>query len=104
MNTVFVQDAAAGEERDTLFMRKLQQCCVLFDFVVDPLSDLKSKEVKRAALNELIDFITNSRGVLSEHIYAEGVHMVTHFCSARTLHSSSPLFSLLVLLFLSLCF
>lgn len=101
MNTVlvFVQDAAAGEERDTLFMRKLQQCCVLFDFVVDPLSDLKSKEVKRAALNELIDFITNSRGVLSEHIYAEGVHMVTHFCSYSLLF-----YSLLVLLFLSLCF
>ena len=81
------QDATPGEERDTLFMRKLQQCCVLFDFVVDPLSDLKSKEVKRAALNELIDFITNTRGVLSEHIYAEGVHMVCS-CSCSCLRAS----------------
>ncbi|KAG8521239.1 Acetyl-CoA carboxylase 2 [Galemys pyrenaicus] len=33
-----------------LFCQKLQQCCVLFDFM-DSVSDLKSKEIKRATLN-----------------------------------------------------
>ena len=33
-------------EREELFIQKIRQCGVLFDFVADPLSDLKWKEVK----------------------------------------------------------
>uniref|UniRef100_A0A3Q2YKQ1 Protein phosphatase 2, regulatory subunit B', delta n=1 Tax=Hippocampus comes TaxID=109280 RepID=A0A3Q2YKQ1_HIPCM len=43
-------DAAAAADREELFVQKLRQCCVLFDFACDPLSDLKFKEVKRAGL------------------------------------------------------
>ena len=43
---------------------------------MDPLSDLKWKEIKRAALNELVDFVTHQRGVITEAIYPEAVHMV----------------------------
>ena len=57
-------------------MQKLQQCCVIFDFQLDPLSDLKYKEIKRAALNELVEYITHNRGVLSEAIYPEAIRMV----------------------------
>ena len=32
--------------REELFIQKIKQCQVLFDFVADPLSDLKWKEVK----------------------------------------------------------
>ena len=64
-------------DKESLFIQKLQQCCVLFDFAVDPLSDLKYKEVKRAALNELVDYITHSKGVLTEHIYHPAVYMVS---------------------------
>ncbi|CAM9594618.1 unnamed protein product [Lampetra planeri] len=69
-----LKDASAAE-REELFVQKLQQCCVLFDFVSDPLSDLKWKEVKRAALNEMVEYITHSRGVITEPIYPEVVHV-----------------------------
>ena len=48
----------------------------MFDFVVDPLSDLKWKEVKRAALNEIVDYVTHNRGVITDAIYPETVKMV----------------------------
>eukprot|EP00073_Rattus_norvegicus_P018500 XP_003750659.4 PREDICTED: serine/threonine-protein phosphatase 2A 56 kDa regulatory subunit delta isoform-like [Rattus norvegicus] len=63
------------QEREELFIQKLRQCCVLFDFVSDPLSDLKFKEVKRAGLNEMVEYITHSRDVVTEAIYPEAVTM-----------------------------
>lgn len=61
--------------REGLFVQKLQQCCVIFDFQLDPLSDLKYKEIKRAALNELVEYITHNRGVSTEAIYPEAIRM-----------------------------
>jgi serine/threonine-protein phosphatase 2A regulatory subunit B' len=69
---------AAASERESLFIQKLQQCCTVFDFQLDPLSDLKWKEIKRAALNEMIDYITSNRGVITDSIYAEAVRMVNN--------------------------
>ena len=57
--------------REELFVQKIKQCQVLFDFVADPLSDLKWKEVKRAALHEMVEYVTNNRGVLTEAVYPE---------------------------------
>ena len=68
---------ATPSEREDLFTKKLQQCCVVFDFISDPLSDLKWKEVKRAALNELVDYVTHQKGVITEVIYPEAVQMVS---------------------------
>ncbi|XP_028844671.1 serine/threonine-protein phosphatase 2A 56 kDa regulatory subunit delta isoform isoform X1 [Denticeps clupeoides] len=62
-------------DREELFIQKLRQCCVLFDFVTDPLSDLKYKEVKRAGLNEMVEYITHNRDVVTESIYPEAVIM-----------------------------
>uniref|UniRef100_A0A7N6ATB1 Serine/threonine protein phosphatase 2A regulatory subunit n=1 Tax=Anabas testudineus TaxID=64144 RepID=A0A7N6ATB1_ANATE len=62
-------------EQEKLFIQKLRQCCVLFDFVSDPLSDLKWKEVKRAALSEMVEYITHNRNVITEPIYPEVVHV-----------------------------
>ncbi|XP_078085955.1 serine/threonine-protein phosphatase 2A 56 kDa regulatory subunit alpha isoform [Mustelus asterias] len=70
-----LKDAPNAEQHD-LFCQKLQQCCVIFDFL-DSVSDLKSKEVKRATLNELVDFLTSNRGVLLEQAYPEIVKMIT---------------------------
>lgn len=67
---------AAPSEVEGLFIKKLKQCCVVFDFVTDPLSDLKWKEVKRAALNEMVEYVTHNRTVITEPIYPEAVHMV----------------------------
>lgn len=66
---------AAPNDVEMLFTRKLQQCCVVFDFVTDPLSDLKWKEIKRGALNEMVEYVTHNRGVITEAIYPEAVHM-----------------------------
>ncbi|KAL3971592.1 thrombospondin type-1 domain-containing protein 4 [Sarotherodon galilaeus] len=62
-------------EREDLFVQKLRQCCVLFDFISDPLSDLKYKEVKRAGLNEMVEYITHNSEVVTESIYPEAVIM-----------------------------
>lgn len=67
---------AAPVEREELFIQKLRQCCVLFDFVADPLSDLKWKEVKRGALLEMVEYLTSQRGVITDAIYPEAVNMV----------------------------
>ncbi|XP_015190593.1 PREDICTED: serine/threonine-protein phosphatase 2A 56 kDa regulatory subunit gamma isoform-like isoform X2 [Polistes dominula] len=64
-----------GNEREELFIQKLRQCCVLFDFESDPLSDLKWKEVKRTALHEMVDYVTKNKNVITESIYPEAVNM-----------------------------
>jgi len=67
----------AASEREALFVEKLRQCMTLFDFIQDPLSDLKWKEIKRAALNELVEYVTQNRGVITDDIYPEAVQMVS---------------------------
>ncbi|KAJ3366084.1 Serine/threonine-protein phosphatase 2A 56 kDa regulatory subunit delta isoform [Allomyces arbusculus] len=57
-----------AHERTGLFVRKLQQCHIMFDFS-DATSDLKGKEVKRVTLTELVDYITTNRGVITEEVY-----------------------------------
>uniref|UniRef100_A0A673N0T2 Serine/threonine protein phosphatase 2A regulatory subunit n=1 Tax=Sinocyclocheilus rhinocerous TaxID=307959 RepID=A0A673N0T2_9TELE len=72
---VQVEDVSAQEQPE-LFLKKLQQCCTLFDFM-ETLSDLKMKEYKRSTLNELVDYVTLSRGYLTEQTYPEVVKMVS---------------------------
>uniref|UniRef100_A0A8B9KV85 Serine/threonine protein phosphatase 2A regulatory subunit n=1 Tax=Astyanax mexicanus TaxID=7994 RepID=A0A8B9KV85_ASTMX len=67
----------SAQEQPELFLKKLQQCCTLFDFM-DTLSDLKMKEYKRSTLNELVDYVTVSRGYLTEQTYPEVVKMVSY--------------------------
>uniref|UniRef100_A0AAV2K9A2 Uncharacterized protein n=1 Tax=Knipowitschia caucasica TaxID=637954 RepID=A0AAV2K9A2_KNICA len=69
-----LKDAPSSEQTE-LFQQKLQQCCVLFDFF-DSVIDLKSKEIKRAALNELVDYVSTNRGVLVEAAYPQIITMV----------------------------
>ncbi|XP_064546311.1 serine/threonine-protein phosphatase 2A 56 kDa regulatory subunit gamma isoform isoform X2 [Drosophila montana] len=63
-----------AQEREELFLQKLRQCCTLFDFS-EPLSDLKWKEVKRAALHEMVEYLSNQNGVITEIIYPEAINM-----------------------------
>ena len=71
----FFSDVPSSEQEE-LFIRKLRQCCVGFDFM-DPVADLKGKEIKRATLNEIVDYITAGRGVLTEAVYPEIIRMVS---------------------------
>ncbi|XP_039971046.1 serine/threonine-protein phosphatase 2A 56 kDa regulatory subunit delta isoform isoform X2 [Bactrocera tryoni] len=63
-----------ANEREQLLIQKLRQCCTLFDFS-EPLSDLKWKEVKRAALHEMVEYLSNQNGVITEAIYPEAINM-----------------------------
>lgn len=69
-----LKDTPPSEQQE-LFIKKLQQCFMVFNFM-DPVADLKSKEIKRATLNELVDYITATRGVLTEPVYPEIVKMI----------------------------
>jgi serine/threonine-protein phosphatase 2A regulatory subunit B' len=62
------------EERNDLFVRKLQQCRVVFDFN-DASSELRGKQVKAQTLHEMLEYITQQRGVITENIYPEVVGM-----------------------------
>ncbi|XP_036298539.1 serine/threonine-protein phosphatase 2A 56 kDa regulatory subunit alpha isoform isoform X3 [Pipistrellus kuhlii] len=70
-----LKDATSNEQQE-LFCQKLQQCCVLFDFM-DSVSDLKSKEIKRATLNELVEYVSTNRGVIVESAYSDIVKMIS---------------------------
>ncbi|KAJ3192130.1 Serine/threonine-protein phosphatase 2A 56 kDa regulatory subunit gamma isoform, partial [Entophlyctis luteolus] len=61
-------------ERAELFIKKIHQCNILFDFN-DPMLDLKGKEVKKQTLTDLVDYITTSRGVITEPLYPEIINM-----------------------------
>ncbi|RQM08640.1 hypothetical protein DH86_00000363, partial [Scytalidium sp. 3C] len=60
--------------RQDLFMQKIDQCNVIFDFN-DATADMKSKEIKRLALHELLDYVANNRQVITEAMYPRVVEM-----------------------------
>ncbi|KAI1319704.1 hypothetical protein EDD11_003398 [Mortierella claussenii] len=67
-------DEVAQIDRQELFLKKINQCTVVFDFN-DASSELNGKEVKRQALTEVLDYITNNRGVITEPVYPAVVNM-----------------------------
>ncbi|XP_067641030.1 serine/threonine-protein phosphatase 2A 56 kDa regulatory subunit gamma isoform isoform X4 [Eurosta solidaginis] len=69
-----LNEKTPANEREQLLIQKLRQCCTLFDFS-EPLSDLKWKEVKRAALHEMVEYLSNQNGVITEAIYTEAINM-----------------------------
>ncbi|KAF9949964.1 hypothetical protein BGZ72_008281 [Mortierella alpina] len=61
-------------DRQELFLRKIGQCAVVFDFN-DASSELTGKEIKRQTLSEILEYITNNRGVITEPVYPEVISM-----------------------------
>ena len=61
-------------KRQELFLQKLEQCNVIFDFN-DASADMKPKEIKRVALNELLEYVSNNRSVITEPMYPKVVEM-----------------------------
>ena len=64
---------ASLKDTEALFIEKIHQCCVVVNFVIDSLSDLKSKEVKGEALHEIIEYISNN--AISEAVYPKVIEM-----------------------------
>lgn len=67
-----------SNNREDLFMKKLNQCNVIFDFT-NASMDIRSKEIKREALHELLEYVTNNRNVITEPIYSKVIDMVHFF-------------------------
>ncbi|KHN30494.1 Serine/threonine protein phosphatase 2A 59 kDa regulatory subunit B' gamma isoform [Glycine soja] len=63
-------------EKQNLFIRKLQMCCVLFDFT-DPTKNIKEKEIKRQTLVELVDYVSSANGKFTDVMMQEIVKMVS---------------------------
>ncbi|KAI8976463.1 phosphatase 2A regulatory B subunit-domain-containing protein [Pilobolus umbonatus] len=61
-------------KRQELFVRKLLQCHVLFDFN-DPSSDLRNKEIKRQELQEMLEYVATTRGAITDSIYPDVIRM-----------------------------
>ncbi|OCK79741.1 protein phosphatase 2A regulatory B subunit [Lepidopterella palustris CBS 459.81] len=61
-------------KREELFMQKIDQCNIIFDFN-DASGDMKSKEIKRLALHELLDYVANNRQVITDRMYPRVVEM-----------------------------
>lgn len=64
-----------SSEKQNLLIRKLQMCCVLFDFG-DPMKNLKEKDVKRQTLLELVDYISAVSSKFNEVTMQELTKMV----------------------------
>ncbi|MCD7461312.1 hypothetical protein HAX54_045868 [Datura stramonium] len=64
-----------SSEKQNLLIRKLQMCCVLFDFG-DPTKNLKEKDVKRQTLLELVDYISSVNSKFNEVTMQEITKMV----------------------------
>ncbi|KAM6548969.1 hypothetical protein CsatB_020645 [Cannabis sativa] len=64
-----------SSEKQNLFIKKLNMCCVVFDFS-DPSSSLKEKDVKRQTLLELVDYISSYNSKFNEVMMQEITKMV----------------------------
>ncbi|XP_057979248.1 serine/threonine protein phosphatase 2A 57 kDa regulatory subunit B' beta isoform-like [Malania oleifera] len=63
-------------DRSNLFLRKIQICCLLFDFS-DTLKLVREKEIKRQTLLELVDFVQSGSCTISEPMQQELIWMVS---------------------------
>ncbi|KAJ9551653.1 hypothetical protein OSB04_015698 [Centaurea solstitialis] len=63
-------------EKHNLFIRKLNMCCVVFDFT-DPSKNLKEKDVKRQTLLELVDYVSSVSSKFNEVTMQEITKMIS---------------------------
>ncbi|KAK1381567.1 Serine/threonine protein phosphatase 2A regulatory subunit [Heracleum sosnowskyi] len=66
----------SNSEKQHLFIRKLNMCCIAFDFM-DSTKNLKEKEIKRQTLTELVDYVTSANTKFTEAVMQEVVRMVS---------------------------
>ncbi|KAK9124135.1 hypothetical protein Sjap_013737 [Stephania japonica] len=65
----------AVADRAALFLRKLQICCILFDF--SDLKIVRERETKRQTLMELVDFIQSGSWKMNEGCQEELIRMIS---------------------------
>ncbi|XP_022759026.1 serine/threonine protein phosphatase 2A 59 kDa regulatory subunit B' gamma isoform-like isoform X1 [Durio zibethinus] len=64
-----------SSEKQNLFHRKLNMCCVVFDFS-DPSKNHREKDIKRQALSELVDYISSVTSKFNEVAMQDITRMV----------------------------
>uniref|UniRef100_A0A7N0VK63 Serine/threonine protein phosphatase 2A regulatory subunit n=1 Tax=Kalanchoe fedtschenkoi TaxID=63787 RepID=A0A7N0VK63_KALFE len=74
-----------SSDREDLFFRKLNMCCVVFDFT-DTTKDLKEKEIKRQTLLEVVDYVSSANAKFSESV----LEHITKTVSANLFRSFAP--------------
>ncbi|KAA8524734.1 hypothetical protein F0562_011157 [Nyssa sinensis] len=80
---------APSSEKHNLFLRKLNMCCVVFDFdFSDPSKNLKEKDIKRQTLLELVDYVSSVSSKFNEISLQEITKMIATNLF-RTLPSSN---------------
>lgn len=67
-------DEVPPEEQISLFIQKVDQCNIIFDFS-DPTHDIRGKEIKRITLQELIQFIVGNRFNYTNEMYKHVIDM-----------------------------
>ncbi|KAJ7975007.1 Serine/threonine protein phosphatase 2A regulatory subunit [Quillaja saponaria] len=63
-------------DRQSIFLRKIQVCCFLFDYS-DTLKSVREKEIKRQTLFELVDVMQSGSVKFSEVMQEELIRMVS---------------------------
>lgn len=62
------------KEHKELFLRKIEQCKVMFDFN-NPASDLAGKDIKQIALSELSEYVSTNRLRITPEMYSAVIEM-----------------------------
>jgi len=65
---------APAVERGELFRRKMEACCVVFDFTTD--RNEREKEAKRQTLLEMVEYVNSTRNCFNESLMQSVVSMV----------------------------
>ena len=65
----------SSQDRQNLFIRKLNLCSVAFDFS-DPSKNVKEKEMKRQTLLELVDYVNSGTGKFNEAVFEDITKML----------------------------
>ncbi|MBA0769861.1 hypothetical protein Gotri_018552 [Gossypium trilobum] len=63
-------------EKQSLFLKKLNMCCVVFGFS-DPTKNLREKDIKKQTLLELVDYISSVTSKFNELAVQEMTRMVS---------------------------
>jgi serine/threonine-protein phosphatase 2A regulatory subunit B' len=68
--------ATPKDQREELFLKKINQCKVLFDFT-KTLHEVDQKEIKRETLLELVEYVLTEKNALTPASYKDITEMVS---------------------------
>lgn len=74
VNFSLIQDVPE-DSKETILIKKLQQCCIIFDFN-DPSLDIQQKDIKTETLNEIVEYISTHRNTINEQVCCEIINTV----------------------------